>query len=195
MRRIFFLLCVVSGLGWGSGASAIDYEEMSLGSPDAPVTVVDYSSLTCGHCGAFHTETLPRLKRDYIDTGKARLVFVDFPFDAVALTGAKLVRCADAASRWPLLDLIFKTQGTWIRGDSPVDELKRMAGMAGMSGRDVEACLADRDLETALLEQLRKGERAHGIDSTPTFLIDGAKVVGNQPYATFQAAIDRALGD
>lgn len=194
MRNIFLILGVVCGIALGTDAVAVEYRDLALGSPDAPVTVVDYSSLTCGHCGTFHNETLPRIKQDYVDTGKVRFVFVDFPFDGLGLAGAKLVRCAAPAARWPLLDLMFKTQGTWIKSQRPLDELLRMAGMAGMPRPAAETCLGDKDLETEILTRIQDGGQRHGINSTPTFLVNGQKLIGNQPYDAFKAAIDRALG-
>ena len=177
--------------------AAADFEEIlgehALGSPDAPVTMEEHSSLTCVHCGQFHRETLPKIKKDYIETGKVRLVFRDFPFDQLGLVAAMIPHCAPADRYFGYLEVLFRTQDTWARAADPAKALSQVVRLGGMSEADLKACLGREDLFNALRDRtLSDGERL-GIDSTPTFFINGEKHSGNMPYEDFKKILDEAL--
>ena len=163
--------------------------EIMLGARNAPVTIVEYSSLTCPHCGAFHRETLPDLKEKYIDKGLVKIYFRPFPFDPYATAGAMLAHCVAPKVRVTFLDILFKRQQQWIQAEQPMDALQGMAKQAGLSEGDFVVCLKDqnrldgiRQMQTAAAEEL-------GVRSTPTFFINGAKLEGNQPLAAFKKII------
>lgn len=166
-----------------------------LGSPDAPVTVYDYSSMTCPHCGQFHLNILPELKTKYVDTGKVKFVFRDFPFDRAALMAAAMARCAPAERYYPLLDILFKQMGSWSRADDTLKALSQIGKLAGMSQTTIDACWADKALVDGVIKSRMDGEKLFQINSTPTFIInDGAaKISGAQPVDAFAKVIDPLL--
>ncbi|ALJ38097.1 DsbA family protein [Azospirillum brasilense] len=166
-----------------------------LGNPNAPVTILDYSSMTCPHCAAFHTETLPKIKEAYIDTGKAKLIFRDFPFDQTALRASMLARCAPAERYYPLLDVLFKSQGQWSRAADPVKALAQLGKLAGMSEQTISACMANQALENGILQSRLVGQDKYKVEATPTFVLNegAATISGAQSFETFAAAIDKLV--
>lgn len=169
--------------------------EQSMGSEDAPVTMIEYSSLTCPHCADFHTDTLPKLKEQYIDTGKLRLVFRDFPLDPVATGAAMLAHCVGPDRYFGFLDALFRSQSTWAGSPQPIQELERLSRFAGLSPEQFRTCLQDRDLLQALQQRAEQAKAEHGITSTPTFIIEGEKLEGSLPLERFQSVIDAKLGE
>lgn len=167
--------------------------ERSLGAADAPVTIVEYSSLTCPHCATFHRETLPKIKKDYIDTGKARYVYSDFPLGRLALGASMIARCVEPQRYFGFLEMLFRGQQSWATSPEPLKELERMARFGGLSERDFVACLDNRTLLQGLQERARMAQERHDINSTPTFVIGESTVVGAQDYEKFKDVIDEAL--
>ena len=166
-----------------------------LGNPNAPVTILDYSSMTCPHCATFHTETLPKIKEKYIDTGKAKLVFRDFPFDQAALRASMLARCAPPERYYPLLDVLFKSQAQWSRASDPAKALAQYGKLAGMSQETIDACMASQPLADGILQSRMVGADKYKVEATPTFVLnDGAATIsGAQSFETFAAAIDKLV--
>jgi protein-disulfide isomerase len=166
-----------------------------LGDPKAPVTIYDYSSMTCPHCAQFHLTTLPELKTKYVDTGKVKFVFRDFPFDRPALMAAAMARCAPAERYYPLLDILFKQQGQWSRAEDPMKALGQIGKLAGMAQATIDACWADKAVIDGVIKSRMDGEKLFKIDSTPTFVInDGAaKISGAQSVEAFAKIIDPLL--
>lgn len=193
------LLCAVAGAGVSATAraQAIDVPaalaDRVLGNPDAPVTIIDYSSLTCPHCADFHTTTLPQIKKEYLDTGKAKLIFRDFPFDQWALKASALARCAPKERYYPLLDVLFKQQNVWSRAADPAKALKQIGALAGVPEAAVDACWASKELTDGILQIQIDGSVKDKVEATPTFVINGKeKISGAQPFAAFAKAIDAA---
>jgi protein-disulfide isomerase len=147
--------------------------EHIMGNPDAPVTIVEYASLTCPHCAAFHTDTLPEVKKQLLDTGKARLVFRDFPLDQLALRAAGLVRCAQPLQRPAVLKLLFQTQQTWARSQDPLGALDQIGRAVGMSEAVTKACFQDQAILDAVIAQRLEAEQKYKVASTPSFIIGG----------------------
>jgi protein-disulfide isomerase len=175
-------------------ARAADLGEPSIGDPAAPVTIIEYSSMTCPHCAAFHADTLPELKTRYIDTGKVRLVLRDFPLDKNALSAAVLAHCAGPERHPQFTEVFFAQQSNWARSDNPVQALKQLAQLGGLSQAEADACLADKDLETAILKAQLEGQEKFDIRSTPSFIIDGKTYAGGQSIEKFAEIIDPLLG-
>lgn len=173
---------------------AADLAESGIGDAAAPVTIVEYSSLTCSHCAAFHNTTLPELKKRYIDTGKVRLVLRDFPLDQVALKAAVIAHCAGPERRPQFIDVFFAQQASWIRAKDPVQALKQLAQLGGLSAEKADACLADKSLEDAVLQARLDGQQKFDISSTPTFIVDGKSYAGDQSIEQFAALVDPLLG-
>ncbi len=167
--------------------------ERVMGRADAPVTIIEHSSLGCPHCATFHKDTLPRIKKEYLDTGKARLVFSDFPLGGPATAATMVARCAPRNSFFGLIETLFREQERWARARDPIKEIERIARFSGLSEQDVQACLDFQPLLLGLRERAETASRQHGINSTPTFVIEGAVIVGAQPFEAFRDAIEAAL--
>ncbi|HEY0835527.1 MAG TPA: DsbA family protein [Azospirillum sp.] len=191
------VLAVVTAGSLPAAAQAIDTQaalaDRVLGKADAPVTIIDYSSMTCPHCATFHTETLPKIKETYIDTGKAKLIFRDFPFDQWALKASMMARCAPVERYYPLLDVLFKNQSQWSRAKDPAAALMTYGKLAGLSEATIQACWANKELETGILNIEMAGQNKYKVESTPTFILnDGAaRITGAQPFEKFAEAIDK----
>ena len=166
--------------------------EMSMGSPKAPVTVVEYASLTCPHCREFAVDRLPELKKKYIDTGLVRFVYRDYPLDGIALRASMIARCEGPDKYFHYVDAYFEHQSEWSQGD-PMETLKGIARSAGMTDDKIEKCLADKELSRKIVANMQAGHEALDFDGTPTFLIDGATFSGALPLRTFEALFDTAL--
>ncbi len=190
----FVLVLSLSGQGWAGIATLEDaMAEKSIGRADAPVTMIEYASLTCPHCAAFHTDTLPKIKKKYIDTGKVRLVYHDFPLGSLAMAAAMVARCSGEKNYFPMLGALFGSQDTWAHSNAPLEALAGIARLSGMSEDDVEDCIDDEALFEALQKNAEQAGNDLGIRSTPTFFIEGTKVPGNLPYEDFQEILDKAL--
>ncbi|MEW9806916.1 DsbA family protein [Mesorhizobium marinum] len=166
--------------------------EMSLGKADAPVTIVEYASMTCPHCAHFHETTLPELKAKYIDTGKARLIFREFPFDPRAEAGFMLARCSKD-NYFPMIDVLFKQQRGWAAVDNAKDALLQISKLAGFSQESFEACLTDQKLLDDVRAVQKRGSEEFKVDSTPTFFINGKTYKGALTIAEMSAIIDGML--
>ncbi|MFC4671475.1 DsbA family protein [Seohaeicola nanhaiensis] len=169
--------------------------EMSLGKEDAPVTIVEYASFTCPHCAAFHQDNFKRLKADFIDTGKVRLVYHDVYFDKYGLWASLIARCGGPEKFFGIADMIYKTQSTWARAEEPngiVEELKKIGRLAGLENEQIDACIKDQTKAETLVAWFQKNAAADQINATPSFVING-KLVKNMPYDEFKAVIDAEL--
>jgi protein-disulfide isomerase len=178
-----------------ASAAEATLTETALGDPNAPVTIVEYSSLTCPHCAAFHRETLPQVKTSYIDTGKVRFVYRDFPLGKLALAAAVVGRCVDPSRHFAFIDMLYRDQDTWSQSRDPLAELKLRAQLAGLSDSQVEACLGNKPLIQAVQQRAQEGQQRYGIDSTPSFIVNGKKISGEQSFEAFSRAIDAALAE
>ena len=169
--------------------------ERVLGDPNAPITILEYSSLTCPHCASFHANTLPQLKKDFIDTGKVKLVFRDFPFDRAALQASMLARCSNPERYFGFLDVLFKSQNKWAGASDPAQALAQTGKLAGVGDQQFKECLANEALANKLIERRLEAEQKYQVQSTPTFVIMRGdtieKVVGAQPIAEFARVIDK----
>ena len=179
-------LCFSAGV-WSAPPSAEQaLKERVLGDPDAPIEIVEYSSLTCSHCRHFHIEILPELKKNYLDTGRAKLVYRDFPFDQLGLMAAILARCAPPPRYFQFLDVLFQNQEKWSRDADPVKALARIGTLGGLSESDFRACAENRTIVDGVLQTRLEAGNRYQVNSTPTFIINGEKrIVGSQPYKVF----------
>ena len=164
--------------------------ERALGDEDAPVTIIEYASATCPHCANFHVDTLPALKEEFIDTGKVRFVFREFPFDDLALAAFMLARCAPEERYFPIIDVLFEEQKSWTQ--SPREELLKIARMAGFTEESFNQCLENKEIAEGILEIRSTAAEQYGVNATPTFFVNGKVVQGNQPIEAFREAIAEA---
>jgi protein-disulfide isomerase len=170
--------------------SAAEPQEHILGDPQAPVTIIEYASLTCPHCAQFHNEVLPQLKERYIEPGKVRMIYRDFPLDQRALTAAALAHCAGPDRYFSFLDVLFQTQASWAQADDYVAGLKRLGKLGGLTEEQMDACLADQELSDGILRTRLEGQNQHQIGSTPSFIIDGQTYAGARDIEEFSTLID-----
>ena len=176
-----------------SEGAAAEPQEQILGKPDAPVTIIEYASLTCPHCAQFHNEVLPELKERYIDPGKVRLIYRDFPLDQMALAAAALAHCAGPERYFSMLDVLFETQSNWARAADPIAALKRLGKLGGLTEQQMDACLADEELTDGILQTRLSGQNEFDISSTPTFVIDGKTYSGARDVEGFSELLDPLL--
>ncbi len=203
--RTICLIAMVLLLAGPSSAAAPDAVQMaqaeawpddrSIGSADAPVTMIEYASLTCPHCASFHNETLPKLKRAYIDTGKVRLIYRDFPIDALAFRAAILTRCVEPERYFGMLEVLFGGQDGWSRAKDPMAALRRIGRLAGIGPEKFDACMEDKKIGDGILSRRIKASREHDVNTTPTFIINGRKVTGARPYEEFDKILRSLVPD
>jgi len=155
--------------------------------------VIEYASLTCPHCAAFEAEILPRLQSAYIDSGKLRLVFRDFPLDPVALRAAMLAHCAGKERYFGFLQVLFQNQADWRDAQDPEAALAAIAKLGGIGKEEFGRCMADETLAKRVVQSRHDAEKSLTIESTPTFFINGKKVSGAQPFEAFEEIIKPML--
>ena len=169
--------------------------EMQIGRPDAPITVVEYASMTCSHCANFHNKVYPELKTKYIDTGKVRLIMREFPLDDRATGAAMLARCTGEGRSFALMSALFARQDEWafVAKESFVPELSKFARQAGFTEESMRQCLTDQDLMDKVLTARKRAADEFGVTSTPTFFINGKRLTGGGSLEDFEKAFEPIL--
>ena len=167
--------------------------DLVLGNADAPITVVEYASMTCGHCAHFHTTVFPTLKEKYVDTGKVRFIMREFPLDNLAAAASMLARCAGDGKTFPLISVLFAKQDDWafVKGD-PRPELLKFAKQAGFTQESFEKCLTDQKLLDDIAATRSRASETFGVNATPTFFVNGKKLNGVD-LADFEKAFEPIL--
>jgi protein-disulfide isomerase len=173
-------------------AAASPLGDRELGQADAPVVMVEYASATCPHCAEFHAKVLPLIKAEYIDSGKVRFIFREFPLDQVALGAFMLARCVPEDKYFATIDLMFRRQGIWMKGDKAA-ELLKVTQMAGMDKAGFDACLKRTDVAKVIVESSRQAAKDFGIKGTPAIFVNGQMINGHKEMADVKAAIDAAI--
>jgi protein-disulfide isomerase len=168
---------------------AVSGEDRILGKPDAPITIIEYGSLSCPHCAHFADEVLPKLKKKWIDTGKVKLVFRDFPLDEPAMRAEMVARCAPPDRYYGLVDMLFANQDKWVLAKDWRAALGRLVELAGIGKKPFDACLADKAVENRVAGSRLVASKQLGVDSTPTFFVNGKKFEG----APTEQAFDQLL--
>jgi protein-disulfide isomerase len=167
--------------------------EMSLGSADAPVKIVEYMSMTCPHCAHFHKTTFHEIVSKYVDTGKVQFIVREFPFDPRAAAAIMLARCAPNGNYFPMVDVLFKQQETWARAEDARAALLNIAKLAGFTQESFEACLTDQKLADDVNAVMKRGATEFEVSATPTFLINGKRYSGAMSVDQMSAIIDSDL--
>ena len=176
-------------------AKPMSLPDMALGPADAPVTITEYASMTCPHCAAFNATVFPKIKAEYIDTGKIRYVFREFPLDIKAAAGAMLARCIakdDAGKYFAVVDLLFRQQNDWVVKNT-TDTLTRIGKQAGLSQQAVEDCLRNQALMDKVTADQKYAGEVLKVDSTPTFFVNGEKIKGETSFEEFDKKIKSFL--
>lgn len=204
MREIWFCLLIVLSLGTlvprpalaaaGDAAKelAVQPSDRILGKADAPITIIEYASLTCPHCAHFDVTVLPKLKEKWIDTGKAKLILRDYPLDEPALRAAMVARCAPADRFYPLIDTFFAQQEQWVTSRDYRAGLEKLVKLGGMSEKEFKACISDKKLEDQVAQSRLTASQQLGVDATPTFFINGKKFDGAPTVEAFDQALSGA---
>jgi protein-disulfide isomerase len=164
--------------------------DIAEGAREAPVTIVEYASMTCAHCAGFYAATFPDLKRKYIDTGKVRFILREFPLDPLATAGFMLARCAGDDKRNAIVDLLFAQQKNWAFTDKPLEALATLLKQTGMSQNSFESCLKKQDLYDKIAKVHDRAAEKFGVTATPTFFINGQKETGEMT----SEALEKLLG-
>ena len=168
-------------------------KEMTMGDENAPVTIVEYMSMTCPHCAAFHEDNFKPLVEKYVDTGKVRFVLREFPFDPRAAAAIMLARCAPENQFFPMVDVLFKQQRTWATAPDGREALLQIARLAGFTQESFEACLTNQKLLDDVNAVRTKAGDEFGVQSTPTFFVNGKRYPGNMSIDIMSAIIDPLL--
>jgi len=189
---------LISG-AWAQGAAdvakPVSLPDMALGPADAAVTITEYASMTCPHCAAFTEQVFPKLKKEFIDTGKIRFVFREFPLDIKAAAGSMLARCiakTDSGKYFAVVDLLFKQQNEWA-GPKTTEVLKRIGKQAGLTEQNVEDCLKDQALLDKIAADQKYANDVLKVNSTPTFFINGEMLKGETSFEEFSKKINPLL--
>ena len=202
MNKINNYLTILFCLVFSFNLQAADHSVLNItendfviGDIDSPVTIIEYASMSCSHCADFHNNTLEDLKKEYIDTGKVKFVFRDFPFNYPALAGGMMMRCVPSNVRYDYMNALYKLQKSWVMREhkDTRSELYKIMQSGGMQQDEFDACLSDIDLENDLLEGVMNAQREFNIRSTPSFIINGVLYSGNKNIKEFRQIIDKIL--
>jgi protein-disulfide isomerase len=168
--------------------------DLAVGPADAKVTVVEYASMTCGHCAHFTKDVWPEFKKKYVDTGKVRYIFREFPLDNLAAAASMLARCAGGDKAFPLIEVMFEKQQEWAFGEgNPVPRLFEIAKQAGFTQESFDKCLTDQKLLDDITAGRTRASDVFGVQATPTFYINGKKLDGGPTLDKFDAMIEPLL--
>jgi protein-disulfide isomerase len=163
-------------------------DDIPMGSPTAPVTIIEYASMTCPHCAAFATTTFPKLKEKYIDTGKVKYIMREYPLDGLAAAAFMLARCAGPEKYYPVIETLFAQQQKWAVKE-PVPPLLAIAKQAGFTQQSFEACINDKALLAKVQQMRDRGSQKFKVEATPTFYINGERYPGAMSIEDLDKAI------
>jgi len=167
-----------------------------LGNDQAPIKIKIFSSLTCPHCADFHIKVVPELKKEYIDTGKAQIIFIDFPLDEAAFNAAKLLHCSDKEKQMEFLNIIYETQNKWANGSNINDinnNLKKIVKSLGISSMQFDKCLIDEAISDKILNNRIEANQKYSINSTPTIIINEKKLEGSTNFKNIKKKIEKII--
>ena len=189
---VFFILPI-------SATTVLDITEddFVIGDKNAPITIIEYASLSCSHCASFHNNTLPDIKKEYVDTGKVRFVFRNFPYDPPSLIGSVILKCVPKDVRYDYMNVLFLLRKNWVISDNAksTQELYKIMQSGGMSKEDFDNCLKRDDLANQIIKGRIDVQNEFNIQSTPSFLINGNLEQGNKSVKEFRQIIDKILSD
>lgn len=193
MRKIWLALVLVAltgGFGLGvqparAAVPTITPDDRVLGKPDAPITIFEFFSLTCPHCADFAARTLPKVKAQWIETGKAKLVYRPYPLDRNALKAEMIARCAPPERYPAFVETLFQQQQVWGIANDPAPALRRIATLGGLSPEQFDKCFNDEELSKQIVAAEYQAQKDYGVNSTPTFFVNGTKAVGEMSYDEF----------
>jgi protein-disulfide isomerase len=194
---LFFIFNCLSTQSYGETLLDISENDFTIGDKNAPITIIEYASMSCSHCADFHTNTLESIKTEYVDTGKVKFVFRDFPFNYPALLGSMVVRCIPNDLRYDYMNALFQLQPSWVNRENAktTKELFKIMQSGGMTKEEFDTCITNVDLENEILQGVIAAQNEFNIKSTPSFLINGTLVEGNKSLKEFRQIIDKILSE
>ncbi len=195
----FLITLILSITNYAQSGSLIEINDSDfyIGDPNAPVTIIEYASMSCSHCADFHNNTLNEIKEEYVDTGKVKFAFRDFPFNYPALAGSMMMRCVPNNVRYDYMNALYKLQNKWVSRDitKTKAELYKIMQSGGMQQEEFDSCLANVDLENDILDEVMQAQGEFNIRSTPSFIINGNLISGNKNIKEFRQIIDKILSE
>ena len=182
---------------YGKDILEINENDFYIGKLKAPVTIIEYASLSCSHCAKFHNNTLDQLKKEYVDSGKVKLVFRDYPLNYPALLGSMMMRCIPGDVRYDYMNALYQLQPNWVNRDPKITkkELYKIMQSGGMTKDEFDTCYGNIDNENLILEGVMAAQKDFNIKSTPSFVINGNLVEGNKNIKEFRQIIDKILSE
>jgi protein-disulfide isomerase len=181
---------------WSKPANAASWEnpdDMAIGNPGAPVVVIEYFSLTCPHCWRFHRDTYAAFRRDFVETGKVRLILRDYPLNEPALRAAQLAHCGGKERYFPFVETLFQQFEKWTASDDYIAALAKIGELGGVSEAQFKACLADKELEARILAIALDGEKKYSVQSTPSFVVNGKLHEGEMQIGKISKIVNDSL--
>ena len=191
-----FIISLVVFLKAYADENKIDKNVFSIGSPEAIVKIKIFSSLTCPHCANFHMNVLPKIKENYLESGKVQLIFIDFPLDQAAFNASKLLHCLDKEKRINFLDIVYKDQEKWTSGSNLEDinkNLKKIVKKLGISSEKFEKCIIDEKISDKILNGRIEANKKYSITSTPTIVINEKKLEGSTSFKNIKKRIEKII--
>lgn len=179
-------------LATAAGNMPIYEDDHIMGDANAPVTFIEYASLTCSHCAHFHTATLPKVKSEWIETGRARLVYRHYPLDQLALRAALVAECVKGDGFFGFISVLFENQGKWAFADDPLKAISQYAALAGLGQDTAQACMSDDAMVDHILKRQTDGRDRYNVASTPSFVVNGTPVAGAMEYDEFNSILEQA---
>jgi protein-disulfide isomerase len=199
IRNLFIVLIGFLFIASSSKASVLDIskDDLIIGDSSAPITIIEYSSLSCIHCANFHNNTLPYLKEEYVDTGKVRFVFRDFPLNLPALVGSMLLRCVPDIVKYDYMNAFFLLRKNWVVNDNAKSrsELYKIMQTGGMTQEKFDQCIDNDELGNQILQGRIDVQAEFKIQSTPSFIINGVLIGGDKTIKEFRQIIDKILSE
>ena len=191
---IFFVLVFASNVSISRIVDTIEaLESKSVGEEKAPIKMIEFASLTCGHCAKFHNEVFPLIKENYIDKGKIFFTYNDFPLDKFALKASIVARCSGNAKFFSFLKVLYNKQKDWTSTQDPFKSLLKIAKLGGLKNDEIKVCVGNKSIEDGLLKQRLKSTKIYDIKATPTIYLNGEKYNGDLTYEALKLKIDSLL--
>ena len=199
--KLFFLIkiCIIYLVVCLKSFADSSYTQKNMvviGSHDAIVKIKIFSSLTCPHCADFHIKVVPKIKKEYVETGKAQIIFIDFPLDLAAFNASKLLHCLDQKKQIGFLDIIYETQNKWTNGSNINvinKNLKKIVKNLGINSQQFDKCLMDEVISDKILNKRIEAKQKYSIDSTPTIIINEKKLEGSVSFKNIKKKIEKII--
>ena len=168
-------------------------KEKKIGTEEANIEIIEFASLTCGHCAKFHNEVFPKIKKEFIDTGKVSFIYKDFPLDKFALKASVIARCSGEKKFFSFLKVLYSKQKDWTRTEDPFRSLLKIAKLGGLKNDEIKVCVGNKSIEDGILKQRLNASKKFDIKATPTLYINGEKYDGDLTFEALKLKINTLL--